>query len=212
MDFKGAIFDLDGTLLDSMSVWADIDIDFLAKRGIDIPPDFINAVTPMSFMEAAKYTIQRFDLNEKAEDIIEEWNQMSIDAYSYNVALKPYAKEYLLSLKEKGIKLAVATALIPDLYEPALKNNSIYELFDAFSFLSEVKRGKGFPDIYLTASKRLGLEPIDCMVFEDIYAGICGAKAGGFRTCGVYDSYSDYEKDKILNTAEQYIESFLQLL
>jgi len=212
MDFNGAIFDLDGTLLDSMSVWADIDIHFLAKRGIDAPPDFIKAITPMGFMEAAKYTIRRFGFSGKAEDIIEEWNQMSIDAYSHTITLKPNAKEYLLSLKKKGIKLAVATALTPNLYEPALKNNGIYELFDAFSFLSEVDRGKGFPDIYLIAAKRLGLEPIDCMVFEDIYVGICGAKAGGFRTCGVYDSYSDYEKDKILNTAEQYIESFAQLL
>jgi HAD superfamily hydrolase (TIGR01509 family) len=212
MDFKGAIFDLDGTLLDSMGVWADIDVDFLARRGIDVPPDYITAVTPMGFMEAAVYTIQRFGLDEKAEDIIEEWNQMSIDAYSHKVALKPKAKEYLLSLKEKGVKLAVATALPPGLYEPALKNNGIYELFDAFSFLSEVERGKGFPDIYLIAAERLGLKPKDCIVFEDIYAGICGAKAGGFRTCGVYDSYSDYEKEKILNTADLFIESFSQLL
>jgi len=212
VDFKGAIFDLDGTLLDSMGIWADIDKRFLAKRGIALPDDYVEKVTPLNYQDASKYTIERFQLAEKQEDIIREWVQMSVDAYRFEIKLKPFVKEYLTSLKHQGIELAVATAQTPELYEPTLKNNGIFELFDVFTNLSEVNCGKGFPDIYILSAQRLKLAPQDCIVFEDIYAGICGAKAGNFRTCGVHDSYSAYEKDKIENTAEIYINSFRELL
>ncbi|MDP4133415.1 MAG: HAD family phosphatase [Bacillota bacterium] len=212
MKFKGAIFDLDGTLLDSMDIWEKIDIEFLAGRGIMMPDDYIAAVTPMGFFQAAQYTIRRFGLKEKPADIMEEWNRMSVESYKNKVTLKPYAKEYLLLLKKHGIKLAVATALSELLYAPALKNNGIYNLFDAFTETSEVKRSKGFPDIYLKAADKIGLPPRECAVFEDIYEGIKGAKDGGFITVGVYDRYSDYEKDKIKELSDLYIRNFKELL
>ena len=212
LDFKGAIFDLDGTLLDSMGLWAQIDAGFLTKRGIEATEDYIQAVTPLGFQEAADYTIARYGLDESGEDIIAEWNRMCLDAYRHRVELKPDAKEYLLYLKEAGVKLGVATALSPDLFTPALENNGVLHLFDAFASLDEVKRGKGFPDIYLLASRRLGVEPGQCMVFEDISAGIAGAKAGGFRTCGVYDPYSAYEWAGIQGMADRTIERYRELL
>ena len=186
VNFKGAIFDLDGTLLDSMGIWADIDKRFLAKRGIALPDDYVEKVTPMNYQQASEYTIQRFQLVEEKEEIIQEWVQMSFDAYRFEIKLKPFVKEYLTFLKHRGVKLAVATAQTPELYEPTLKNNGVFELFDVFTNLSEVQRGKGFPDIYILAAQRLKLAPQNCMVFEDIHAGICGAKAGGFHTCGVH--------------------------
>lgn len=212
LDFSAAIFDLDGTLLDSMGLWAQIDADFLEKRGIEITGDYIQAITPLGFGEAADYTIARYGLNESSEDIIAEWNQMCRDAYRYRVDLKPDAKECLLYLKGAGIKLGVATALTPDLFKPALENNGVLHLFDAFASLEEVQRGKGFPDIYLLASQRLGVAPGQCMVFEDILAGIAGAKAGGFRTCGVYDLYSAYEWSEIRSVADMCIERYEELL
>ena len=72
MKIKGAIFDLDGTLLDSMWVWNQVDIDFLGKRGFDVPPDYPKAIAAMSFHETAEYTIKRFDLKEKVKDVIAE--------------------------------------------------------------------------------------------------------------------------------------------
>ncbi len=212
VNFKGAIFDLDGTLLDSMGIWADIDKRFLAKRGIALPDDYVEKVTPMNYQQASEYTIQRFQLVEDKEEIIREWVQMSFDAYRFEIKLKPFVKEYLTFLKHRGVKLAVATAQTPELYEPTLKNNGVFELFDVFTNLSQVQHGKGFPDIYILAAQRLKLAPQSCMVFEDIYAGICGAKAGGFRTCGVHDPYSAYEKDKIESLADAYINGFIELL
>lgn len=212
LDFEGAIFDLDGTLLDSMGVWENIDIKFLEKRGFTATEDYIKALTPMGFRAAAKYTIERFGLNETAEDIIDEWNRMSFNAYCNEVRLKPHAKEYLLFLTKSHVKLGIATALTSNMFEPALKNNDIFHLFDIFTSLSEVKRGKGFPDIYLLAAQKLGLPPTKCMVFEDISAGIIGAKSGGFRTCGVYDKYSEYEWKDIIALSDKSIMDFGELL
>ncbi len=97
---KGAIFDMDGTLLDSMWVWRQIDVDFLGRRGFEVPPDYLEMITPMGYCRAAEYTIERFGLNEKPEDLIQEWYGMAAEAYAKKVELKSHAKEYLLELKK----------------------------------------------------------------------------------------------------------------
>ena len=96
--------------------------------------------------------------------------------------------------------------------EPALQNNGVYDLFDAFAFVREVPRQKGYPDVYLLAAERLGLTASDCMVFEDIAAGIRGAKMGGFFACGVYEPASAHEAEQIRSAADLYLQSFGQLL
>ena len=142
MNFKGAVFDLDGTLLDSMEVWKNIDIEFLSKRGLQVPKDYSDEILAMSFRETAEYTIARFGLREQPDDVMHEWNQMAIEAYGHHVQLKPGAKEYLLKLKSRGIRLGVCTALSQKLYLPCLQNNGIYELFDACISTDDVSRGK----------------------------------------------------------------------
>ena len=212
MQFQGAIFDLDGTLLDSMGVWEDIDRAFLGRRGIPVPPDYMDKVAALSFPAAAVYTIERFALQETPESLMEEWSDMARDAYAHRVPLKAGAGAYLERLKRNGVKLAVATASSEELFIPALKRNGVYHLFDAFTTLKEVARGKGFPDIYLLAAQRLGLAPARCIVFEDIYDGICGARDGGFFTCAVEDAASASMRAQIQAAADVYIRSFCQLL
>ena len=116
MQIKGAIFDLDGTLLDSTWVWHQIDIDFLGSRGFDVPPDYVEIITPMTFQEVADYTIERFQLPEKAEEIMAEWNAMAKEAYAKKIQIKPGTIELLSELKKRGIKMGVATSNISDLY------------------------------------------------------------------------------------------------
>ena len=212
IDIKAAIFDLDGTLLDSLSVWEQIDIQFLEKRGFTATTDYTRAVTPLGFHKAAEYTIARYGLKESTEDVENEWMQMAQDAYASEIKLKPNALEYLLSLKAAGVKLGVATALRPESIEAVLKHNGIYDLFESFTMLHEVSRGKGFPDIYILAAQRLGVTADQCMVFEDILTAVKGAKAGGFQVCGVYDSYADHEWDQIKELSDCSIKNFAELM
>jgi len=211
-DFKGAIFDLDGTLLDSLWVWDEVDKNFLGRRGIEVPDDYMDIINPMGVMQTAEYTIKRFSLSDTPQDLIAEWNMLALREYKSNVKMKPGAQKYLNLLKNNSVKLGIATASDPEIYIPALKNLGIYDLFDAITHADEVSRGKDFPDIYLLAAKKLGATPEKCVVFEDIYSGINSAKSAGFYTVGVYEEYSKKDKDKIIKTADKYIYSFDELM
>ena len=178
----GVIFDLDGTLISSAHVWSDIDKKFLAKRGFEVPDDYVKRITLMNFPEGAAYTIERFGLKERHEDIIEEWRSMAQWEYSHNLRLKSGAESYLKKLKAKGLRLALATASSPALYRPVLQNNGVLELFDSFTSTEEISRGKEHPDVYIYAAGRLGCEVRHCAVFEDLLEGVRSAGRAGFFT------------------------------
>lgn len=211
-DFKGAIFDLDGTLIDSMGVWEKIDREFLKKRNISIPSDYIEKINSMSFKKVAKYTIERFKLKESPEELIKEWNEMAIYEYSNNIKLKPYVKEYLIKLKDNNIKIGLATSSSRILYEPVLKNNHIYEYFDVLTSLEDVKRDKSYPDIYLLVADKLKLNPQDCVGFEDILVAVNTMKKADFKVIGVYDKYADSEVEEIKKISDRFIYDFKELL
>lgn len=163
MNFKAAIFDLDGTLLNSMDIWEHIDISFLKKRNLPVPENYVAEICARSFEEAAQYTIDLFGLSEKAEDIIREWNDMAVYEYAHNVRLSPHALDYLLRLKAADIKLAVATGLPERLYIPCLENNAVSEIFDALCSTDEVLRGKEYPDVFELAAYKVGVLPEHCI-------------------------------------------------
>lgn len=212
LGFEGAIFDLDGTLLDSMHVWKEIDLEFLAKRGFSVPLGYSESLAGLSFRETAEYVIATFGLNETPDDIMQEWNRMAIEAYRHKVRLKPHAKDYLLWLRERGVRLAVCTALSQKLYVPALQNNGIYELFDAFVSTDDVDRGKNFPDAYLLAAARLGIPPPDCAVFEDILPAVRGALAAHMQVYGVFDPSSEADREQIEAITQGYLYDFSEMM
>lgn len=207
-EFSAAIFDLDGTLLDSMDVWEKIDIDFLKKKGLPIPENYVKEITPLGCREAAKYTIDMFGLNETQADIIDEWNQTAIDEYSNNIKLRNNAADYLTNLKKSNVKLGIATALPSVLYKPCLENNGVYDLFDAVCSTEQVSRGKEFPDIFLLAAKKLHTAPEVCIVFEDVLPAVLSAKNAGMIVYGVFDKYSEDVKSEIMAVADGYIYDF----
>ncbi|MCL2531662.1 MAG: HAD family phosphatase [Oscillospiraceae bacterium] len=194
MSFAAAIFDLDGTLLNSMWVWQEVDRAFFAARGMDMPVDYVQTIHGMTFRETAEYTIARFELRESPEEIMREWNELSVVQYREHVQLKPGAREFLQALKTQNIKLATATALTTHVMHAVLQNNGVHHLFDAFTSADEVRRGKTFPDIYLLAAQKLGVPPTQCIVFEDVRKTIAGIHAAGMRGCAVWDEHThDWE-------------------
>ena len=206
-----AVFDLDGTLLDSLGVWDDADRAFLSRRGIPLTPDYTEAVKLMHLEEAARYTKARYSLSEHPEEIMNEW-LASIRAAYAEMPLKPYAKEYLLMLHASGVKLAIATSSDEQLFLPALEHNGIRDLFSAAVMVREVERGKEFPDVYLEAARRLGIAPRGSAVFEDILPAVKAAKSGGFFTAAVYDEGSRGDEEALRREADCYITSYEELL
>ena len=155
--FQAALFDLDGTLLNSMYVWAEVDRRYFAEKGIPMPEDYPRALSGLSYRQSAEYTRARFGFPESWEEIVATWTRMSREEYHCRVGLKPGSREYLQYLKKQGVKLAVTTALPPDLYEECLKRNGVYDLFDAFCSTKE--RSKEDGGIFLRAAAKLGVKP-----------------------------------------------------
>lgn len=205
-DFKGHIFDLDGTLTKSNHVWSKIDEDFLGKRGIEVPEDYFKQVSAMNFEQAAVYTNDRFSLRENIQDIMKEWFDMAVYEYTNVIGLCGNAGEYVRRLKDHGRKIALATASTEELYRPVLKRNGILDCFDCFVSTEQVKRGKGFPDVYELAAEKLGLETRDCVVYEDIVEGIKGAKAGGFFAVACLNDHYSHDWDEMRDIADEIVE------
>ena len=208
---KGAIFDLDGTLLDSMGVWDQIDVDFLGRRGIEVPDDYMAKVSAMGFRDIAEYTIRRFGLSDTPEDLMDEWNRMAVRAYSTMVEAKPHAIEYVTRLKESGARLAIATTLPVELRGPAMDHVGMSGLFDVVCGIEAVDHvGKDRPDIYRHTAGRLGVEPEKCTVFEDLLEGVRSAKKAGMTVWAMHDDSSDRSWPVICDEADGVLFDFDQ--
>ncbi len=210
--FKGAIFDLDGTLLDSMHIWHDVDEEFFRRRNLTVTREYVEIIKNMHLQAAAVYTKEKYNIKEDIDEIVDEWLDLCAKGYMNNVDLKPGVYEYLKSLYDDGVKMAFATASEKVVCEDVLKKHGIFDFFDSFAYVSEINIGKTEPDIYLLAAERIGLKAEDCIVFEDIVEGVRGAKKGGFTVCGVYDKSSDKDTEEIKQIADYYINSFEDIL
>ena len=210
-NIKAAIFDLDGTLIDSMWVWGKIDEDYFKRRNMTLPEDLKSQIEHLSFDETAAYFKSNFDISDTIEEIKKEWTDSAYVEYLNNVKLKPGVVEFLSLLKTLNIKIGLATSNSKSLLEAGLQANSIYHYFDSITLTDEVSRGKNFPDVYLLAAERLGVKPEECIVFEDILPAVKGAKAAGMKVVGVYDDFSKEQREDIINHADKYIIEYYEL-
>jgi 16S rRNA pseudouridine516 synthase len=207
-DFEAVIFDLDGSLVDSMWMWKAIDIEYLKGFGIDAPKDLQKEIGGRSFVETAIYFKERFSLPDTIEKIGDDWNKMAFDKYTHEVPLKDGAYDFLSLCEEKGIKLGIASSNSTELIEQVLSSHDIREKFQSIKSGTEVHKGKPAPDIYLLVAKELGVDPKKCLVFEDLVDGIKAARNAGMTVVAVSDDYSRHSDDLKKQLSDLYIEDY----
>ena len=209
---KGIIFDLDGTLIDSMKVWFDVDRKLLRENGITTPSESVSEkVRTMSIEQSSRFFIEELGLKLTQEQIIARIEELVRIEYEQNIPLKPHVEEILGHLDEKGIPYGIATATYKSLAEAVLKRLGIFERFRFVLTDVDYPRGKRFPEIFLGAAERLGTLPEETLVIEDSLHCIETAVRAGFRTAAVYDEVSAAESDEIKRLADVYADSLAEL-
>jgi len=209
---KAVIFDLDGTLIDSMGMWKEIDIEYLGRFNVPLPETLQKDISGMSFTETAHYFKNTFHIPDSIEEIKAAWNEMAMYKYTHTVPLKPGALEFLKVLKENGIKTGIATSNSVELVRAVLKSLSVEEYFDEIHTSCEVPKGKPSPDIYLLVASCLQVEPKDCLVFEDIEEGILAGKRAGMEVCAVEDEFSKQMEQEKRELSDYYIMDYYEIL
>lgn len=207
-DIQAVIFDLDGTLVDSMWMWYDIDVEYLGRYGLECPDDLQACIEGMSFSETAVYFKERFSLPDPLEKIKKDWNDMAWEKYLHEVPLKEGAFEFLCYCKEQDIRLGIATSNSRELVENIAEVHGLKNYFACIMTGCDVAKGKPAPDIYLAVAEKLGVHPSHCLVFEDIVPGIMAGKNAGMKVCAVEDAYSVYQEEEKRALADYYIENY----
>lgn len=195
------IFDVDGTLLDSMTVWNQADTVFLNSRGFEVTPDYTDYVKSVRIEDAAVYTRDRYNLPDTPEQIMAEWKAFVNRAYAEDVLLKDGALEYLKLAKQTGFKTACATALTRENINSSFTRLGIHDLFNVIVALDDLPGlpDKSEPDVYLHTAKLIGAAPSSTVIFEDVPIALNGAVKGGFITCAVWDLIGAGSEDEWIN-------------
>ena len=209
-----AIIDMDGTLIDSTHIWADIDKEFFKRRGYSsVPKDYTKEIVHMGLEKGAIMTVEKYGVEgDTPESVKKEWRDASIDQYANHIKLKPFAREFLEFLKTNGIIVTMATASEEDMYKPCLKRLGIDKYFELIVDVNCVKQGKSSPAIYDYIVNKFGGKKENTLVVEDSLISLKTAYQAGYFTIGVDDDLSrDSESDK-KKYSNKYIYSFKELL
>lgn len=205
MTIRGAIFDLDGTILDSMGIWATLASAYLRSLGITPRADVDRAVRVLSMEDAARYFIREYGVPRTVPGIVREVSALIEGFYREQVPLKPGAPALLSSLRRRGVRLCAATSGDRTLAEAALTRCGIRDCFGALFTCAEVGRGKDSPEIYEAARAYLGTTASETAVFEDALYALRTAKAAGFFTVAVADPSAADDREALQSCADIYL-------
>lgn len=208
---KGAIFDIDGTLLDSMPIWENAGARYLATFGIKAKPDLKERLDALSLPEGAIYMQKEYGLSVSAEDILEGVNQVVKDFYYKEAVMKPGAYALVKRLKENGVKLIIATATDKEMAKAALIRNGIWQDFTGMITCEEAGAGKTSPKVFELARQELGTKKEETWVFEDSLYAVQTATEAGFPVCSIYDAYSVGNAKKIQRLSNIYVRDFSEI-
>lgn len=206
----GAIFDVDGTLLDSMSIWDTVGEDYLRSIGYRPRGNLNEVFKDMSLDQAARYYQAEYGVALSVEEITAGVNAMLEDFYRHRAPLKPGAGAFVEGLFRRGVRLCIATATDRYLVEAALERCGVLSRFERIFTCGEVGHGKDEPDIFEAALRFLGTERSKTVVFEDALYAARTAKKAGFRLAAVYDVHEKGQAE-IRRLADLYLENFEQL-
>lgn len=211
-NIQAVIFDLDGTITDSMWVWDQIDEEFFEKKHIAMPKELKQEIEGMGFTETAEYFVRTYHLTETVEELKESWNQRALELYRSETPLKPGVLEFMCFLKEHRISMGIATSNSHLLLDTFLSARGLTSYINAITTSCDVCRGKPAPDVYLATADKLGTAPEHCLVFEDVPMGILAGRNAGMRVCAVDDAYSAHQISNKKLLADYYITDYRQVL
>lgn len=209
---KAVIFDMDGSLVDSMWIWPEVDRIYMTKYHLTPPETFHKDIEGRSYTETAQYFVDTFsNLHQSVEQVMQEWRDMTIQLYATKVFPKPGAVEFLESMRRSGVKLGIATSNNREIAEAALKARNLNAFFDSVRTSCEVAAGKPAPDIYLKVADDLCVRPEECLVFEDVPNGILAGKNAGMEVCAVDDAFSRPDEEEKKRLADYFIHDFYEI-
>lgn len=200
-----AIFDMDGTLVDSMAYWNRLGREYLESKGVTgALEEILKQIKPMTMTDAAALFLREFSLQGTVETVAAELNGRMDAHYRNDIPLKPGVKAYLNRLKQEGVAMCVASSTAQPLVEACLSRLGVRESFAFLCSCETVGAGKDKPDIYLACARRFGAEPAEIAVYEDMLFAAETAKKAGFYVVGVYDDNAAASWQELMQmTAEQ---------
>lgn len=212
-DIEAIIFDMDGTLLDSMWVWTAVDDDYLGKYQLSVPDHFHELIEGKSFTETARYFLELFpQLTCSCQEIMDEWTAMALHKYANEVTVKSGALDFLVQMGTAGKKLGIATSCTRELVDEALTSLQLKDYFHSIRTACEVEKGKPAPDVYLQVASDMKVNPENCLVFEDVPMGILAGKNAGMKVCGVDDAFSRPQEARKKELADYYIQTYYDVM
>ena len=211
MKYPTYLFDLDGTLIDSMPFWQRAMLVSLKEQKVDYPENLMDIICPLGYRGTAEYFVNNLHVNMGVEEMIGKMYESAYAEYRDNIPFKEGVYDFLLRMKKKGHSLNVLTASPHIMLDTALKRLGVFELFDNVWSCDDFETHKANPEIYLSVAKRLSVEPSRIAFFDDNINSVKGATCAGLHTVGVFDISGRGFEEELRGIADKYVYTFENL-